>query len=105
MTNAEECVIDNPRAGTWHVLIDGYEAYRGVMLLAVLTGGRSNVSGLVYRGAFSQGWRPRSHSVVDATIRYGISGANIVDEVARLTGSRSGASFSGTLTFQHVGES
>jgi hypothetical protein len=180
-TNAEECVIDDPQPGTWHVLIDAFEAYSGVTLLAVLTGGGSNVTGLVYRGTFSPApyrysrtaantgavcqwditwsntelivtfastapgaaatvtFRGRRVSTpvqspvsgpggstncfsrtqnedrvvtasvtgneVDATIRYGISDTNIADEVARLTGSRSGASFSGTLTFQHVGES
>ncbi len=31
--NNETCTFDNPQAGTWHVMIRGYEAYSGVTLV------------------------------------------------------------------------
>ena len=32
--NDEECVIDSPKAGVWHVVINGYRSFSGVTLLA-----------------------------------------------------------------------
>lgn len=37
--NAETCSIDNPTAGTYHVMLKGYSAYSGVSLKADITGG------------------------------------------------------------------
>jgi serine protease len=36
-TNNEECVVPNPSAGTWHILVLGFEAYSGAQLRAELT--------------------------------------------------------------------
>ena len=33
----EECVINNPTAGTWHILLYGYHAYWGTTLKATIT--------------------------------------------------------------------
>jgi serine protease len=35
-SNEEECLIDTPLAGTWHVLVVGFEAYNNVRLTANL---------------------------------------------------------------------
>ncbi|MCK8119709.1 S8 family serine peptidase [Pseudoalteromonas sp. 2CM37A] len=37
--NSEECSIDNPTAGTYHVMLRGYSAYSGVSLVGNITGG------------------------------------------------------------------
>ena len=37
--NSEECSIDNPTAGTYHVMLRGYSAYTGVSLVGNITGG------------------------------------------------------------------
>lgn len=34
--NEEECIIPSPAAGTWHIVVVGFEAYSGVQLLAEL---------------------------------------------------------------------
>jgi xanthomonalisin len=34
--NNETCVINNPQAGTWHIMLDAYESYEGVTLEAVI---------------------------------------------------------------------
>ena len=39
--NAETCSIDNPTAGTYHVMVKAYSAYSGVSLKADITGGSS----------------------------------------------------------------
>ncbi|WP_440055138.1 S8 family peptidase [Pseudoalteromonas sp. T1lg65] len=36
--NNEVCSFDNPQAGTYHVMLEGYQAYSGVSLLAATTG-------------------------------------------------------------------
>lgn len=33
-TNEEECIVENPTAGTWHILVLGFDAYSGAQLLA-----------------------------------------------------------------------
>ncbi len=35
-SNEEECLIDAPQAGTWHILVVGFEAYNNVRLTANL---------------------------------------------------------------------
>jgi serine protease len=35
--NAESCVINNPAAGKWYILVNGYEAYAGATLSAIYT--------------------------------------------------------------------
>ncbi|CAM4279924.1 S8 family peptidase [Pseudoalteromonas ostreae] len=42
--NSEECSIDNPTTGTYHVMVRGYSAYSGVSLVGSLTtsGGSGN---------------------------------------------------------------
>lgn len=32
--NNESCVINNPKSGTWHILVQGYSAFKGVTLKA-----------------------------------------------------------------------
>ena len=39
--NSEECSIDNPTAGTYHVMLRGYSAYSGVSLVGNITGASS----------------------------------------------------------------
>lgn len=41
--NTEECLIENPAAGTWHIVVVGFEAYSGVQLLAELTAAPTTV--------------------------------------------------------------
>lgn len=35
--NGESCVVNSPAAGTWYVLLNGYQAYTGVTLTATVT--------------------------------------------------------------------
>lgn len=35
--NNEECIITSPAAGTWHILVLGFDAYSGAQLLAEIT--------------------------------------------------------------------
>ncbi|PAJ73430.1 peptidase S8 [Pseudoalteromonas sp. NBT06-2] len=42
--NVETCSIDNPTAGTYHVMLKGYSAYSGVSLKADITGGSTGGS-------------------------------------------------------------
>lgn len=37
--NEEECTFTNPNAGTWHIMLDAYEAYSGLTLEATITAG------------------------------------------------------------------
>jgi vibriolysin len=59
-TTAETCSFTNPQAGTWYVLLHGYQSYSGVSLTGTYTGGgggggsgpaTETVSGTVSRGA------------------------------------------------------
>lgn len=43
--NSEECSIDNPTAGTYHVMLNGYSAYSAVSLVGNITGGSSSGGG------------------------------------------------------------
>ncbi|MBH0057862.1 S8 family serine peptidase [Pseudoalteromonas sp. SWXJZ94C] len=42
--NNEECSIDSPTAGTYHVMLRGYSAYSGVSLVGNITGGSTGGS-------------------------------------------------------------
>ena len=41
--NSEECVVDTPKAGVWHIVLNGYSSFSGVTLLAEV----DNESGVV----------------------------------------------------------
>ena len=43
--NDESCSLDNPAAGTWYILLVGYEAYGGATLTATVTGGTTGGGG------------------------------------------------------------
>jgi serine protease len=43
--NDEVCAIDSPAAGTWYIMLQGFEAYSGVTLVASVTGGSTGGSG------------------------------------------------------------
>ena len=43
----ETCNMDNPQAGTWHIMIDAYKDFSGATLTADIVGGDSNGSVIV----------------------------------------------------------
>ncbi|HEU4829309.1 MAG TPA: PPC domain-containing protein [Gemmatimonadales bacterium] len=44
-SNEESCELDSPAAGTWYIMLEGFEAYSGASLLATVTiGGGGDVT-------------------------------------------------------------
>ena len=43
--NEETCNVDTPAAGTWYIMLQGFEAYSGVTLVATVTGGAGGGGG------------------------------------------------------------
>lgn len=48
-STSESCSIASPAAGTWYIMMYGYEAYSGVTLVAAAEAGSSNVGRIFYR--------------------------------------------------------
>lgn len=58
--NAESCEIEDPAAGTWYIVLEGFEAYSGASLLATVTIGGGNltaVCGGAQGGDLAGDWR------------------------------------------------
>lgn len=63
-TNDESCELDSPAAGTWYILLAGFEAYSGASVLAAVTvGGGGDVTpvcGGLQGGNLNGDWRRAS---------------------------------------------
>jgi hypothetical protein len=86
--NDERCELDSPAEGTWYIMLQGFEAYSGVTLIATVTtgstGGQAAVCGGTQGTTLTGDWR-----------RAGDFGApNAAGMLVRHVGGRSG---SGTI--------
>lgn len=58
--NEELCELDDPEAGTWYIMLEGFEAYSGASLLATVTLGGGDVTavcGGLQGGSLNGDWR------------------------------------------------
>ena len=108
--NTESCELDSPAAGTWYIMLQGFEAYSGVTLVATVTGGGGGGGGgtndyaLSVSPASATLARGGSTSLTVTAARSGYAGAIALSATGLPSGVTAGAATiadgatSGTLT-------
>ncbi|OHB64441.1 MAG: hypothetical protein A2Y76_05585 [Planctomycetes bacterium RBG_13_60_9] len=86
--NNESVTVNNPAAGTWHIMIRGYQAYSGVTLLATYTGGGTGtelqngvpvtpISGTVFSERIYYIQVPAGQTIIEFTTSGGIGDVDL----------------------------